>query len=708
MSSPFFNAHHSPVGAFATLTLGQPGAKGGFGLERGGPADEEVFIAIQDAKGPNFRALPFFSGADSTDAARYDVEAVSGSTPGEKRLPVLRPFATTEIAREFELCRDTWRAGDLSFSIHTQTPSVPDPATASTAALRDALVPAVWAELTIDNRSGGAPRRGFFGFAGKDPYSFPRTWEGEGFVAVGQGPHLGIYARPAAGLSPGQGFSPGHILSPAHPRNARFGLGGTTGFVLEVPAGEVRVFAFAIAFFRGGVATTGLATRYLYTRLFSDLDAVGRHALALHPGIIAASARPAGWDAVQKLPADRRFQLIHAIRSYYGSTELLEAEDGTPLWVVNEGEYRMMNTFDLTVDHLFFELRQNPWVVRNQLDWFRTRYTYVDEVVDPVTKKRFPGGISFTHDMGIANAMTPPGYSSYELFGLDGCFSHMTHEQLVNFIHCAAAYVKNTGDRAWADLVAPTLAACQQSLLVRDNPAPAKRNGIMGFDSSRCEGGAEITTYDSLDTSLGQARNNLYIAVKTWAAYLALEDFWKTRRDEVRASEAAAQARRAADSIVAAGVGRHALPAVLFENVESAIIPAVEGLVFPWLLGLRDALSEKGGYGALIATLKRHLAHVLAPENKLCRFEDGGWKISSTSNNSWLSKVYLCQFVARRILGHGDDASEAVADAAHRAWLLHPENTYFAWSDQMISGVAKGSKYYPRGVTAVLWLENAS
>ncbi|MBC8040309.1 MAG: beta-xylosidase, partial [Opitutaceae bacterium] len=625
----------------------------------------------------------------------------------EKRQPVIRAFALDSVQRDFGLCRDTWRAGDLAFTIYTQLVSIPDPAAAAnadTAALRDALVPAVWAELTIDNRAGRKPRRGFFGYAGKDPYSMMRTWVADDFVAAGQGGHVGIFARSEPGVQPGQGFSAAHILTAQHPRNVRFGLGGTAGIIVEAAPGELRTFAFAIAFFRGGIVTTGVPARYYYTKFFNDIDAVGRHALARLPAVVAASAKPAGWDAFSRLSADRRFMFAHALRSYYGSTEFLVAESGEPLWVVNEGEYRMMNTFDLTVDHLFFELRQNPWVVRNQLDWFRQRYSYTDEVVDPVTKKRFPGGLSFTHDMGIANAMTPAGYSSYELFGLDGCFSHMTHEQLVNFIHCAALYIHHSGDTAWADTIPAVLASCQDSLLVRDNPDPALRNGVMGFDSSRCDGGAEITTYDSLDTSLGQARNNLYIAVKTWAAYLALESFWQTHGDPTRAAEAAAQARRAADSIVSAGVGRDALPAVLFENVDSAIIPAVEGLVFPWALGLHSALSENGPYGALIATLKRHTTHVLAPAHKLCRFEDGGWKISSTSNNSWLSKVYLCQFVVSDILGLADAADEAVADAAHRAWLLHPENTYFAWSDQMVSGIAKGSKYYPRGVTAVLWL----
>lgn len=704
LPSIWFNAHHSPIGAFATFTLGQPGARGGFGLERGGPADEDVYVAVEDREGGGFHALPFF-GPAADDAARYDVEAAG--QPADADAPAFRPFATKDVARNFGAARDTWRAGDLEFAVHTQVVPVPDPAKPGSdlSALRDALVPAVWAELTIDNRAGKNPRRGFFGFSGKDPYTFMRTWEGEGFVAAGQGSQVGIFSAAEPGVSPAQGFTPAKLLAPSHPGNARFGLGGAAGIVVTVSPGERRTVRFAIAFFRGGVVTTGLPTRYLYTRYFSDLDAVGRHALGMAPRVIAASGAPAALAGIEKLTSHRAFQLAHAIRSYYGSSELLETLAGEPFWVVNEGEYRMMNTFDLTVDHLFFELRLNPWAARNQLDWFMRRYRYTDEVVCPKTKARFPGGVSFTHDMGIANSFSAPGHSAYELTGLHGCFSHMTHEQLVNFVLCATLYLKRSGDAAWAAKVASTLAECQASLLVRDHPESSRRNGIMGFDSSRCDGGSEITTYDSLDASLGQARNNLYLAVKTWAAYLALEAFWKGRSEAARAAEAAEQAGRAAATIIEVGRGREALPAVLFEGVDSAIIPAVEGLIFPWLLGLREVFSEGSPHAPLIAALRSHLVHVLDPKNGLCRFADGGWKLSSTSNNSWLSKIYLCQAVAEQILGVRNVVEDMRADAAHVAWLLHPKNAYFAWSDQMLSGVACGSKYYPRGVTAALWLD---
>ena len=52
----------------------------------------------------------------------------------------------------------------------------------------------------------------------------------------------------------------------------------------------------------------------------------------------------------------------------------------------------MMNTLDLTVDMMFFELRMNPWTVRNVLEHFVTRYSYEDEIFDPAAPdKTYPG-----------------------------------------------------------------------------------------------------------------------------------------------------------------------------------------------------------------------------------------------------------------------------------------------------------------------------
>jgi hypothetical protein len=690
-----FNAHHAPVGAFATFTLGFPGPKGGLGLGLGKPADENVFIGAERRDGRGYEALPFFaSSADS--ARRYDVGADDTPKPGK-----VRALSAKRIRRDFGPGSDTWTAGDLTFSIYSAPKSVPDPSAATPSAMRRALVPAVFAALTLDNRRGKRPRKVFFGYEGSDPYYNTRRLDDVArgrLTGVGQGPVTAIVSD-SPGVYSGCGFTLDQCLEPDHVENLAFGLGGVGALMAVVPAGQRRTFRFAICFYRDGVVTSGLPARYFYTSLFGSIGDVAAYALGhwAEQKQLAVEADKA--VAAARLSPARHFQLSQAVRSYFGATEFLQTTAGEPLWCVNEGEYRMLNTFDLFVDHLFFELEKNPWVVRNQLDWFIRRYSYTDKVRLPGENKEYPGGISFCHDMGIGNCFARPGHSSYEKQGLTGCFSHMTHEQLVNWVCCATTYVLRTGDTKWMRHNAAVFRRCFSSLLNRDHPDRRQRDGVMSADSSRCAGGREITTYDSLDASLGQARNNLYLAVKTWAAYCGLREMFLLMGKPSEARRAGAQAGLCAETIASHLGPEGFIPAVMGEGSTSRIIPAIEGLVFPLFWNLPALTSRQGEFASLMRALGTHLRTVLRPGT--CKFRDGGWKLSSNNDNSWLSKIYLCQHVAENIFGEPGDKR---ADAVHQGWLLDPENSYHAWSDQMVAGQARGSKYYPRGVTSWLWL----
>jgi hypothetical protein len=698
----FFNAHHSPIGAFASFTLGFRGAKGGLGLELGKPVDESVYIGFESKKGKYFEALPFFEkGKD--ESTRYDVEKVEAAE-SEIEGHII-PFEASSITRDFQLGTDTWQAGDLTFRIYSPVRGVPDPAVASDEQMKDVVLPAVFAELTLDNTMGTKTRRAFFGYRGSnDPYSNMRRLDdtmSSSYVGVGQGRMTAIVSDDTD-VSSAQSFSMERIVNEKLQENWTFGLGSTCALVMDVPAGAIRTYRFAICFYRGGYATAGMDASYLYTKFYNNIEDVAEYALQNFYRLTQLC-----WDSnaivkKKKLSDDQRFMLAHSIRSYYGNTELLEC-NGEPLWVVNEGEYRMMNTFDLIVDQLFFELKMNAWTVKNELDLFTSRYSYEDKVSFPGSRELHPGGISFTHDMGVANVFSRPKYSSYETYGIKGCFSHMTHEQLVNWICCATVYVEQTKDRAWLEQNLDIMKQIFDSMLNRDHPDPTKRNGLMSLDSDRTMGGAEITTYDSLDVSLGQSRNNIYMAGKCWAAYVALERIFREEQLEDLAVEAGKQAERCAATLVEHMTPGGYIPAVIGEGNDSKIIPAIEGLIFPYYTNNKEALDPHGKYGAYIQTLKKHLTTVLVKGT--CIFDDGGWKLSSTSNNSWLSKIYLCQFIARQILGLEWDEQGKAADAAHVAWLVHPEHSYYSWSDQILAGIIIGSKYYPRGVTSILWLD---
>lgn len=166
----------------------------------------------------------------------------------------------------------------------------------------------------------------------------------------------------------------------------------------------------------------------------------------------------------------------------------------------------------------------------------------------------------------------------------------------------------------------------------------------------------------------------------------------------------------------------------------SRILPAVEGLIYPlyWsrctdedlkpkvrqaMHSVHGWLSAEGPYAQLIEALRRHTKTLLtAKGGGKNRFSDGGLKLSSTSANSWMSKIAIFQEVCRDVL-HLDENGKPLpdnrqpresgftkADAAHVQWQTAAASAYWACSDQMVNGVAAGSKYYPRIITTCLWL----
>jgi hypothetical protein len=442
------------------------------------------------------------------------------------------------------------------------------------------------------------------------------------------------------------------------------------------------------------VVSSGLPTQAYHASLFRDLEDVLECSLDSAAEWLAEAGRlDAALDA-SGLSEDRRFLLSHAAHSYNASTELLLTESGDALFVVNEGEYRMMNTLDLTIDQAFWEARFSPWTLRNELESLLERSSYVDGL-----------GLAFAHDQGVGDCFTPSGRSSYELPGLTDCFSFMSFEELLNWSITACLHVGLDGGKGaglgWAKGRRATFSDCLASIRARD----ANGDGILDLDSDRCAGGSEITTYDSLDISLGQARNNLYLGVKTWSALVCLEAlFLRIDGREGPESRAAAEAAAAAARTIAGKLmeAEGFIPAVFESDNRSRIIPAIEGLAYPSFCGAALAASPDGPYGELVRALSRHLDTVLCPGVCLDPVS-GGWKLSSTSRNTWLSKIFLNQYVAESVLGFDDERCRR--DAVHARWL-RTGSADWAATDQVDSETGKdmGSRLYPRLVTSILWL----
>lgn len=691
----FFNAHHSPIGAFTSLTLGYRGSCGGLGIELAGPANQNVYIGLQKNDGEDFEMLPFYG-----DAINQKQNFDSTENPSISKRNI-KPFDEASIKRDFRLCSDTWIAGDLTFTIYSPVRSIPDPLSSSDQILQSVLIPAVFAEITIDNRAGTSERKALFGYQGNDPYTSMRhvikNDDENRIYGIGQG---GLTAICTAdnNVCSGMAFSIEDIAFSKSRENLMFGLGTIGALLMSAPAGVISSWKVVICFFRGGIATEGIKAEYLYTKYFHSIEDVASFGLKHFDEYrdLALKADPIIEDTA--LSSERKFMMAHSIRSYYGNTQLLSVND-KPLWVVIEGEYRMINTIDLTVDHLFYEMMFNPWTVKNVLDFYCENYSYQDTVKISGNPKEFPGGICFTHDMGVGNCFSPQGRSAYELPNLKGCFSFMTQEELVNWILCAGVYICETDDSDWLTNRQDILQSCFSSMVNRDHFDSDKRDGVMDLDSSRVVNGSEINTYDNVDEFTGAARRNSYIAVKCWAAYTIFEILFTRLGKSELAAQASKQAMLCANTICEFQKVDGTIPALLEKDNQSLLISVIEGLAFTWFCK-KELLDENGPYGKLILALKTHCKAVL--ENGSCMFEDNGWRLSSNSDNSWLSKIYLCQFVAEKIL-HLEKSS--ASDCAHLSWLTDSDNSYFAWSDQMRAGKVCGSRYYPRGVTSILWLK---
>ncbi|VGO18647.1 glycoside hydrolase family 52 protein [Pontiella sulfatireligans] len=685
-----FHAHHSPMGAYATLTFGMFGASGGLAAEAALPGEGGLSVGFIDSDGV-INELPLL-GIQEDDRSSYVDQIEEGAAKETHRL-----IPAAEIKRTYDWATDRFEAGNLKIEIINPFYSLPDPACSSYEDQRRASCPAGFIRLSFDNRSGSEDTTVFCGFPLKQRERW-RLFESDGMVGGIHRDSMGFATCESA--KPFVHWSIEDALR--FPNEADpFLLGDTAGLLFDVAAGRTGEFLIAYGFYLGGNVTYGKPMKYWYSRYFQSVENVLGYALEHAEYYLDEAVARDRELHVAELSDAQKFLIAHATHSYYGSTQWFD-DGGKPRWVVNEGEFRMMNTFDLTVDMLFYEMRFNPWTVRNVLEQFVAEYSYYDELFLPDHPgKMYPGGLTFTHDMGVANHFTPDGQSSYEVKGLDReCFSFMSCEQLTNWICCAGVYFAQTDDFQFLEKHRQVLLECFASLLNRDNPNPEKRNGIMAFESSKTWPGGEITTYDSLDHSLGQSRGNTYLAGKSWASYLALNHLFKQLGMADEADEAYVAAERCAATLVAAYDDQLGfIPAVLERGNESAIIPAIEGLIFPHEMGLEAMVSFNGPFSDYIYTLQKHLLNIL--KTGVCLYEDGGWKLSSTADNSWMSKIGLCQYVARQVLNISVDPR---SDEAHMDWQVKGSAAY-ACSDQFVSGKARGSCYYPRIVTNILWLD---
>ncbi|MEI6132850.1 MAG: glycoside hydrolase family 52 protein [Bacillota bacterium] len=687
-------ALHSPVGAAASFAIGMSSRGGGFMHRDAFAPTQELYIGTFCEDTLNM--LPFFSKATNDYRESF---VKSDNSPNPLKITY---YTEQQIDRTYGPTTDSFDAKNgttnLKYELFSPAKSVPDPENEfNHENMKHAVCPSILTKLTVDNSNNSKPAKGFFGIGNLKGLAFPKeihgvvSIDGYGFAAKDQ---FGLSIETVAD------FDPVGVFGREIP--VRLGIAPMGMLVFDVPAGASVSVEIVLAWYQQGPVTHGATNcKFYYTHFFNNILDVFTYTFENTDKLSQESKTFDALLALSPINDARKFLVSHAIHSYYASTMLFDSENATlsrnsqPRWCVNEGSFMMMNTFDLAIDHAFFELSRNPWVVKNVLDIYTREYSYFDNL-----------GLSFTHDHGSHFTYSPHGYSAYEISNQDGCFSYMTQEQLCNWILIAGLYVEKTKDIDWLQKNQDLLKDSITSLLNRDASDDVHLDGIMDLDSSRCGVSSEITTYDSLDHSLGQATRNLYVGTKCWASYITLSHLFKqlsedgssTFSDIINTCDA--QAQRSAQTITSyyddeLGI----IPAILDGNDKSAIIPAIEALIYPYFSGCQSILALDGEFAAFLEKLKVHTLNILQPG--VCLFDDGGWKLSSNNENSWISKIFLCQFAAHEILGIPEHIE---ADNAHMDWWINGCTDCPA-IDQIFSGkVSEHGFHYPRGVSSYIWL----
>ena len=666
----FVNVDHAPMGICSTINYGYKGSICGVGMSSGQIPNLSgaggVLFGLSGTSG--LQILPFVASASSISTnARYFPDASIQRT--------LTPFTD-----EFSMA-----GGALAFTHYSPAWLMPDLSAATTSEKRRYFLPATWLVFTIAN-TNTTPEDFYFGLP------VPVTQK-----SFGNGAYQGFSLSEAA-LAVQTGTC--ELLSGTRLTAVLDGMNQGGVFHLSVPAGQTGTLTVVIAYYRKAVVDSRLLATYYYTSLYPSIDSVIDAAFAglgdarLQSQQMAAVMRATGMNPF------RQFLASHALHSFMADTACLLDPQGGVHWWEMEGHYNYINTFDLTVDHAYYDSLMQPWALRNVLDTFSgalpgSGYSYDTPLYSASSGVQVSShGFSFYHDMGAwPTSGTGPAYGAV-----------MGQEELQSWIHSAGLYWSRTADNSWLTNNQALLQKCLNSMLSRDSTNAAALDGVTDNVNQ-----GEITTFDDLDSSLHNPGTSGRLAVKNWACYVALEAMFTQVGDTADALTCQNMATLAAQTIVNRWNAYHGtlgfIPALLNGGSTAATIPMIEGLAYPAAMGLTNAIDRTGGpYASMLQALSNHLTAVLVP-GKCLHVTSGAWMMTSANLNTWQSKNYLCQYAAEVVLGITNDTVKGSVDQVH-ATIQIGDAPYQGWADQLDGSGANGfsgSDHYPRGITSALW-----
>ncbi len=699
MSNNFYMTHHSPVGALSSLVFGKLGMPASIDIQSPLVKDSaDLLVGYTDFR--EVYSLPFSSEAKQQQENQLDLhgEGNKENQANDKKKSV-KYFEANEIVRTINAGVDTFQAGKITFSTYTPHLPISDPEKAEISAIE--CLPAIVLTLEIDNTDSTEEITGFIGlkyndackiFSVENVYpdlrgcGFKNDWL---FVSDNTEDIYTMAVRP--------------FVENLLRKRPVLHETGPSLMCIDVKPGQKKTITAVFASYTYGYATNGIKTKYHYSKYFEDCYAVSKFALANKETLICKAIQLADETKSNFNDARKAEIFAQSVRAYYASTELLIDDDENVYYNVGEGAYVWRNTLDLSADHLAWELKRNPWVVRNIMDMYLDRYYYYDNVkFDDGTVH--PGGISFTHDMGTFCTYSKAHQSAYERKDVDDvtCYFYMTTEELLNGIYCIGGYAIKTKDIDWIKKRKDKISDLMTSLENRDDYLPQRRNGIIKGISDKCgDNCIESTTYDALDHALMSSVGNIYIAVKTLGSLIIMEELATLVEDANLKARASAMLKKLEKSFALfKRPNSNALFANVLEKSENKVIAAIEPLAVIKYLGVH--LEEKIPHVKQL--LLKHVQECLVDGQSICSVT-GGLKLSSTSNTTWVSKVILCLHILENEFNYNLSDIDNLLQQTY-IWCTDcaAEQTV---SDQVFVQIPKviGGLYYPRIITSAFWLD---
>ena len=616
-----------------------------------------------------------------------EAERIMPFTANQKSLPPGALVTDKETVRTLGACTDRWQIPlGVSWTHYTPVWAMKDWATASPEERRRFVLPVTWMQFHVDNRAGKAETRLLFslqqdaqraeGLKGFDGY----TVAGDSTIAVPTGD--------------------AELLSADQARQA-FGVeGATSAFCVRAAPGTEKTVTFYVAHYKHGVESEleKQPLTMMYDALYTGLDDILKTAQASLPAVVGRCEETDRKLANSPEDDERKFLCRrHAPFLPVQHHPARHAQAGTRVGrhrrrmlvhqhVRPDRRPRFLRTGDAPVDGAQ-RTRQFP---RLLLVHGRTLAARADAIV--------PGRAGLFPRHGLAGQVHQPrnrrGVPQPDDAGRIAELDPLRRALLEIDRRRHLAPSEQVGVRARAHLDGTTR---------RPGPRQARRNHDLHVPRRRAQPGDYDLRRDGRVApapgrkSLYRASNPLRRMPCCGPVFAALHDSAEEQRAQ------AAEAYTAKGLLSHWDEGRQRFPAAFNGTSDSAIIPAIEGLIYPYAMGLTEDVALDGPNADFIKHLKTHMATILVP-GVCIDAKTKGWNLSSSSSTTWLSKVYLNQFITEHILGMKNAATGHDADAAHYAYEVLGAPAV-GWTDQIYTSthIAYGCRHYPRGVTSALW-----